>query len=80
MHERADSAGGRRAVVFVGAQQDGGAMGAGDDGKRNAVEQWFSIFKQHVKWFYKRWPHDACVETAASWCEAFVALYNLKGA
>jgi transposase-like protein len=46
-------------------------------GKRNAVEQWFSVFKQRVKRFYRRWPHNARVETAVSWCEAYVALYNL---
>ena len=49
-------------------------------GKRNAVEQWFSIFKQRVKRLYRRWPPNACVETVASWCEAFVALYNLRRA
>ncbi|HXY87706.1 MAG TPA: IS6 family transposase [Candidatus Acidoferrales bacterium] len=49
-------------------------------GKRNVVEQWFSIFKQRVKRFYRRWPHNARAETATSWCEAFVALYNLKRA
>ena len=46
-------------------------------GKRNAVEQWFSVFKQRVKRFYRRWPHNARVETAVSWCEEYVALYNL---
>ena len=49
-------------------------------GERNAVEQWFSIFKQRIKQFYRRWPHNARVETALSWCEAFVALYNLRRA
>ena len=49
-------------------------------GKRNTVEQWFSIFKQRLKRFYRRWPHNARVETAVSWCEAFVALYNLERA
>ena len=49
-------------------------------GKRNVVEQWFSIFKQRVKRFYRRWPHNACIETAVSWCDTYVALYNLRGA
>ena len=49
-------------------------------GKRNAVEQWFSVFKQRVKWFYRRWPHNARVETTESWCDAYVSLYNLRGA
>jgi transposase-like protein len=49
-------------------------------GKRNAVEQWFSIFKQRVKRFYRRWPHNAHVETAVSWSETFVVLYNLRRA
>jgi transposase-like protein len=49
-------------------------------GKRNAVEQWFSVFKQRIKQFYRRWPHTARVETAASWCEAFVSLYNMRRA
>ena len=49
-------------------------------GRRNAVEQWFSIFKQRVKRFYRRWPHNVRAETALSWCEAFVAVYNLKRA
>ena len=42
--------------------------------------EWFSIFKQRLKRFYRRWPHNARVETAVSWCEAFVALYNLERA
>ena len=49
-------------------------------GKRNVVEQWFSIFKQRVKRFYRRWPYNARVETALSWSEAYVALYNLREA
>ena len=49
-------------------------------GKRNAVEQWFSVFKQRVKRFYRRWPHNARGETIASWCETYVALYNLERA
>jgi transposase-like protein len=49
-------------------------------GKRNAVEQWFSVFKQRVKRFYRRWPHNAQVKTTASWCETFMALYNLRRA
>ena len=46
--------------------------------KRNAVEQWFPVFKQRVKRFYRRWPHNARAETAVSWCEAFVAVYNVR--
>jgi transposase-like protein len=49
-------------------------------GRRNAVEQWFSVFKQRVKRFYRRWPHNARVKTAVSWCEAFVVLYNARRA
>jgi len=54
-------------------------MGAGDVRKaeRGRAVEWFSIFKQRVKRFYRRWPHNARVETAISWCEAFVALYNM---
>ena len=48
--------------------------------KRNVVEQWFSIFKQRLKRFYRRWPYNARVETALSWSEAYVALYNLRRA
>ena len=49
-------------------------------GKRNVVEQWFSVFKQRIKRFYRRWPHNARVETAVSWSEAYVVLYNLREA
>jgi len=49
-------------------------------GKRNVVEQWFSVFKQRVKRFYRRWPHNADVETTESWCDAYVVLYNLRRA
>jgi len=49
-------------------------------GKRNVVEQWFSVFKQRIKRFYRRWPHNARIETAVSWCEACVALHNLRRA
>jgi len=47
-------------------------------GERNAIEQWFSIIKQRIKQFYKRWPHNARLETILSWCLAFVAIYNLR--
>jgi transposase-like protein len=49
-------------------------------GKQNAVELWFSVFKHRLKRFYRRWPRNARVETAVSWCEAFVAVYNVRRA
>ena len=69
-------------MVSRGVAQTGRALGADDVtfGKRNAVEQWFSVFKQRVKRFYRRWPHNARVETIESWCETYVALYNLRRA
>lgn len=35
-------------------------------GARNIIEQWFSVFKQRLKRFYRRWLHNARVETVFS--------------
>ena len=45
-------------------------------GNRNPIEQWFGILKQRIKLFYKRWPHNASVETAQHWLESFVNMYH----
>jgi len=46
-------------------------------GPRNPIEQWYHIFKQRIKRFYKRWPHNARQDTAISWCTAFINIYNI---
>ncbi len=45
-------------------------------GNRNPIEQWFGILKQRIKLFYKRWPHNASVETAQQWLDSFVTMYH----
>jgi transposase-like protein len=81
-NEHADGGGRWGPVAFVGAQQDGSAVGTDDvrEAERGGAVEWFSVFKQRVKRFYRRWLHNARVETAVSRCEAFVALYNLRRA
>jgi len=80
--EHADGTRGRRTVVFRGVMQTGRAVGTGDvrEAERGGAVKWFSVFKQRVKRFYRRWPRNAGVETTESWREAFVMLYNLRRA
>jgi hypothetical protein len=83
VHEHADGGGRWWSVVLMGVTPDGRAVGTDDDVREaecgGAVE-WFSVFKHRLKRFYRRWPRNARAETAASWCEAFVAVYNVRGA
>jgi len=57
-------------------------VGKGDvrGAERGRAVEWFSVFKHRIKRFYRRWPYNARVETAASWSEAFVAVYNVRRA
>ncbi len=45
-------------------------------GKRNAIEQWFSILKHRIKRFYRRWPHNSSIHSALSYVYAFASIYN----
>lgn len=47
-------------------------------GLRNPIEQWFGILKHRINLFYNRWPHNASLQDAQSWIEAFVSLYHIK--
>jgi len=47
-------------------------------GLRNPVEQWFGILKHRINLFYNRWPHNASIEIAQSWVDAFVSIYHLR--
>lgn len=46
-------------------------------GKRNPIEEWFSILKRRIKVFYKKWGKRTAIKTVETWCLAFVAMYNL---
>ncbi|MEF8879553.1 MAG: IS6 family transposase [Candidatus Thermoplasmatota archaeon] len=46
-------------------------------GLRNPVEQWFFLLKHRIKRFYKRWPHNASIDTAQEWMNSFVSMYHL---
>ncbi len=45
-------------------------------GDRNAVEGFFSRFKERTKRFWNRFPFRSSFESVQSWLESFVALYN----
>jgi len=47
-------------------------------GLRNPIEQWFGILKHRITLFYNRWPHNASVESAQAWINAFVSMYHLR--
>ena len=47
-------------------------------GLRNPIEQWFGILKHRINLFYNRWPHNASVESAQAWINAFVSMYHLR--
>ncbi|MEF8879900.1 MAG: hypothetical protein V5A64_05875 [Candidatus Thermoplasmatota archaeon] len=46
-------------------------------GLHNPVEQWFGIFKQPIKHFYKNWPCHSTVESTQRWIDSFTAMYHL---
>ena len=46
-------------------------------GKRNVVEQWFSLLKERLKRFWKRFPFRSSIESVLLWIESFAAIYNL---
>jgi transposase-like protein len=48
-------------------------------GLRNPIEQWFGILKHRIQLFYKRWPHNASIDTAQEWINSFASLYHIKG-
>ncbi len=45
-------------------------------GKRNPIEQWFSILKHRIKRFYRRWSLNSSIHSALSYLYAFVSIYN----
>ncbi len=47
-------------------------------GPRNPIEQWFGILKQRIKRFYKRWPHNASIQSAQDWINSFVTVYHFN--
>ena len=47
-------------------------------GLRNPIEQWFGILKHRINLFYNRWPHNASIESAQAWINAFVSMYHLR--
>ena len=46
-------------------------------GRRNAIEQFFSIFKSRTKRFYNRFPENKKFRSTLSWLKSFTLLYNL---
>ena len=46
-------------------------------GERNAIEQWYSLFKARVKRFWKRFPYHSSLGSIRTWTMAWCAIYNL---
>jgi len=46
-------------------------------GERNAIEQWYSLFKARVKRFWKRFPYHSSLPSVKSWIIAWCSIYNL---
>ena len=46
-------------------------------GERNAIEQWYSLFKARVKRFWKRFPYHSSLDSIRIWTMAWCAIYNL---
>ena len=46
-------------------------------GERNAIEQWYSLFKARVKRFWKRFPYHSSLESIKTWTIAWYVIYNL---
>ncbi|AIG98463.1 Transposase [Archaeoglobus fulgidus DSM 8774] len=45
-------------------------------GERNAVEGFFSRFKERTKRFWNRFPFNSSFNSVQSWIESFIAFYN----
>ncbi len=45
-------------------------------GRRNAVEGFFSRFKERTKRFWNRFPHNSSFDSVQSWLESFMVFYN----
>jgi len=45
-------------------------------GRRNAVEGFFSRFKERTKMFWNRFPFRSSFVSVQSWLESFMAFYN----
>ena len=45
-------------------------------GERNAVESFFSRFKERTKRFWNRFPFRSSFDSVQSWIESFMAFYN----
>ena len=46
-------------------------------GERNAIEQFFSILKRRIKYFYKKWGKGTSLFSVLLWNMAFVSLFNI---
>ena len=46
-------------------------------GKRNPIEQWFSILKRRINTFYRKWSKNTTERAVYSWSTAFIALFNI---
>lgn len=57
----------------------GGRLGACDiRPKESPIEQWFGILKHRINLFYNRWLHNASIESAQTWINAFVSMYHMR--
>jgi len=45
-------------------------------GTRNAVESFFSRFKERTKRFWNRFPYNSSFDSVQSWLESFMVFYN----
>ncbi|RLI83771.1 IS6 family transposase, partial [Archaeoglobales archaeon] len=43
---------------------------------RNAVEGFFSRFKERTKRFWNRFPYNSSFDSVQSWLESFMVFYN----
>jgi len=48
-------------------------------GERNAVEGFFSKFKERTKRFWNRFPFRSSFDSVQSWLDSFISLYSYWG-
>ena len=46
-------------------------------GKRNPIEQWFSILKRRINTFYRKWNKKTSLRNVSTWNLTFIALFNI---
>jgi transposase-like protein len=46
-------------------------------GRRNVIEQWFSLLKARTKRFYNNYPNNSTIQSTQCWMETYTTIHNI---